>query len=118
MPFSRQDLMESLKELQLTPLSPDFKDELVKLVVKKLGYTSDDLNQEQLNEVHEFSRQMHSGVRSRYNKTGRNLAFMLQKFHSFFGEIVSFTTITARQPSKSGVTIIWCDNDFQPFSKF
>jgi hypothetical protein len=40
----------------VTPLSPDFKDELVKLVVKKLGYTSDDLNQEQLDEVHEFSK--------------------------------------------------------------
>jgi hypothetical protein len=103
MPFSRQDLLDSLRQIQVTPLSLDFKDELIKIVVKKLGYSSsDDINQEQLDEVQEFSRQMHSGVRSRYQKSCRNIRAMLNKSPAWFDEIVSFKTITARPPSNSG----------------
>jgi hypothetical protein len=67
MTFSRQNLSDELHQLDVNPLNPDYKKELTKLVIQNLGFSLiGDLNQEQLDEVTEFSKQFHCAIRMRW----------------------------------------------------
>jgi hypothetical protein len=108
MNFSRENLFDELHQLNVSPLNPDYKTELTKLLIQKFGFLSvGDLNQEQLDEVNEFAKQFHCAIRMRWKKSSRNYERMLLSSPCFFNEIVSFKTITACQPSTSGWTFTY-----------
>jgi hypothetical protein len=102
MTFSRQNLSDELHQLDVNPLDPDYKIELTKLVIRNLGFSLiGDLNQEQLDEVTEFSKQFHCAVRMRWKKSCRKYDNMVHSSPCFFAEIVSFKTMTSASASTS-----------------
>jgi hypothetical protein len=101
MTFSRQILSDELHQLDINPLNPDYKQELTKLVIQKLGFSLiGDLNLEQLDEVKEFSKQFHCAIRMRWKKSCCTYDKMIYTSPCFFNKIVSFQTITSASTSK------------------
>jgi hypothetical protein len=116
MTFSRQNLSDELHQLDVKPLNPDYKNELTKLVIKNLGFSLiGDLNQEQLDEVTEFSKQFHCAIRMRWKKSCSTYDKMIHSSPGFFNKIVSFQTITSASTSKGLTCLLVFKCDFFQF---
>jgi hypothetical protein len=106
MSFSRQTLVNELKQRKISVQSVNYRDELKQLIVEKCDYGSvGDLNQDQLDEVDNYVKSMVGNVRNRWNRSHKNYSRMLDKFPLYFNEIVSLSSlsISVAKPSTSGI---------------
>jgi hypothetical protein len=113
MSFSRQNLIDELREKGIFPLHSKFQVDLKDLIITNLGYSIDELSQEQLAEVEEVAKQMNCKVRTRWNKCRRRYDLMIQKHSLYFNEIVYLSTFPAtKRLVQSGTSCFQFDQIF------
>jgi hypothetical protein len=105
MPFSRQNLIEELRQKGIFPLNTNFQADLKHLIITKFGFGIDDLNEEQLSEVEKVAKQINCKTRSRWIKSRRIYDVMLERSSSYFSELVCLSTFpTTKPPVKPGTS--------------
>jgi hypothetical protein len=92
-PFSRLDLLESLRQKDIHPANRQFTENVRTIIIEKFKIQPHKLSDDQQSELFQFCKCFTSAVRSKWVKCKKNRDAMYEKYQTFFDIHVTLKTI-------------------------